>query len=127
VTIPTVSPGVKPTGDNPKPDGGNVGPKPYVSPDDDSKSRYVPKEKKKGHHFFRNIFFFGVIGGVGYLYYKKRQESFSFVRYRRGPRNFGGDSEMYSGLAMDGGSSSFEPPSLPPPPSSIDDVRQSFI
>jgi len=126
VSMPTIPPAVKPD-DGKKSGGGDVGPKPYVPPDDDSKSNYVPKEKKKKHHFFRNVFFLCIIGGVGYYYYKKRQDAFSFVRYRRGPRNFGGESEMYSGLAMDSGSASFEPPSLPPPPSAIDEGRQSFL
>jgi hypothetical protein len=107
-----------------------TGAKRYVPPEDAGKTPSSPKkEKKKGkkHHFFRNVFFLGIIGGVGYWYYKKRSEAFSFVRYRRGPRNFGGDSEMYTGLAMDG-SSSFEPPSLPPPPSAIDDGgRTTFV
>ena len=138
VTIPTLSPGVKPVpGVTPPTKSDPTGPKPYVPPEDGGNTPSSPKKEKKGkkHYFFRNVFSLGIIGGAGYWYYKKRSEAFSFVRYRRGPRNFGGDREMYTGLAMYGSSSytglamdessSFEPPSLPPPLSVMDDGGQT--
>ncbi len=95
--------------------------KPYNPPSDDNVSPtkpYVRPERKS--HFFRNVFFLLMVGGVGFFVYKRRSDAFSFVRYRRA-RNYmgGGESEMmYSGLSMDE-STSFEPPSLPPRPSAL--------
>uniref|UniRef100_A0A7S1UW17 LNR domain-containing protein n=1 Tax=Grammatophora oceanica TaxID=210454 RepID=A0A7S1UW17_9STRA len=108
----------------------------YHPSDDDSISQppvpYTPPDsgggKKKKRHTMRNFFLLALLGGAAYFYWKKRREGFSFVRYRRQPRNFGAESEMmggsglYSGLSMDTsvGASSFEPPTLPPPPSAVD-------
>jgi len=101
---------------------------PYI-PWDGSTSfeEYQPYESPttgKKSHFFRNFFFICVISAVGFLYYKNQSDSFNFVRYRNS-RNYGGaTSDMnggsYSGLANMESSTSFEPPSLPPTPSSID-------
>lgn len=79
---------------------------------------YQPAEKKKKKHRFLNfLLLLVVVGGVAYVYQKRRSE-FQFIRYRRA-RNYGGDSEMYSGLSMES-STSFEPPTLPPTPSALD-------
>jgi hypothetical protein len=115
------SPAVQPTS------GGGDGPKPYVPPPDspsDSNSKpYAPKAKKKSkHRFLKFLAFIGLIGGAVYWYKKRQDDSFSFVRYRRA-RNYGGDDGgMYTGLSMDplGSSTSFEPPTLPPPPSAME-------
>ena len=96
---------------------------PYVPPPDNvspksTPSSYKPAGKKRKHRFLKFLLLVGVVGGAVYWYQKRRADSFNFVRYRRA-RNYGGDSDMYSGLAMEG-SSSFEPPTLPPPPSAMD-------
>lgn len=116
---PQPKPGPAPAPDNPSPatpkpyNGG--GGKPYVPSDD---KPYQPQEKKKKKHRFLNfLFLLVVVGGVAYVYQKRRSE-FQFVRYRRA-RNYGGDNEMYSGLSMES-STSFEPPTLPPTPSAVD-------
>lgn len=99
--------------------------KPYVPPDDDDTIvPYKPAGSKKKSHHFRNFVIFCVICGAGFYYYKRRTDAFSFVRYRQSRNYAGGESEMYSapysGLTMDSGSNSFQPPSLPPTPSAID-------
>ena len=70
--------------------------------------------KPKSSHFWRNMLIFSILGGVGYFAYKKRQDGFQFVRYRRAPQTGG----MYTGVDMSS-STSFEPPTLPPPPSAM--------
>ena len=129
-STPAPTPGVTATPkDNNKPympddddENHDKNPKPYVPSDDESKPDYNPGGKKTGtSHFWRNIVIIGVVGYGIYWYYKRNNDSFSFIRYRRAPRNFGSESEMmYNGLTMDTGSTSFEPPSLPPPPSAVD-------
>ena len=73
--------------------------------------------------------------GVGYYFYKRQTDGFSFVRYRRmtnfnsSNNGFGGafgmmddgggaGGDMYSGLSLES-SMTFEPPSLPPTPMSM--------
>ena len=120
VPVPT-SPVPKPA---PVPAGNKPTPKPYVPPEDDPKP-YIPsdqkdstaptKSKKKGH-LWRNFFLLCLVAGGCYIYYKRRTDTFNFVRYRR-TRNFdydAGKSEMYSN-----NSTSFEPPSLPPTPTAM--------
>jgi len=124
-TTPAPTPRVMPTGGSSS-DSSTPWPTAAYVPEDDyapPKKEYVPDRKTS--HFWRNILIIGILCGGGFWIYKRRQESFSFVRYRRAPRNFGGDNEMmYSGLAMDS-STSFEPPTLPPPPSAIPDPQQA--
>uniref|UniRef100_A0A7S2W8B7 LNR domain-containing protein n=1 Tax=Eucampia antarctica TaxID=49252 RepID=A0A7S2W8B7_9STRA len=100
---------------------------PYVAPPDTPEESgnadpvpYEPEEKRKKHHYL--LFFVSIfsIGGVGYWYKKKKMESFDFTRYRRvRARNYGQDSNMFEGLSSNNAASSFEPPSLPPPPSGL--------
>jgi len=61
------------------------------------------------------LFLLTLFSGTAFIIYKKRT-SFDYIRYRRN-RNYGPSDGMYEGLNFDGGGSSFEPPSLPPPPS----------
>ena len=118
-TPPTPSTPTPPTPTPPTPgDGGYV---PYVPVPDASGSKpYIPagtkpSRKKTVKRFFSFVFIFALLGGA-FWYYKKRSSSFDFVRYRR-TRNYGPTDPMYEGLAMDTRDGSFEPPSLPPPPS----------
>ena len=105
---PTITPGVPTTKATPEPT------EQYVPPDDDAGSS--PEEEKLGtSHFWRNMLILAIVGGVGYVGYKKRQDTFTFIRYRRAPRNNG---MVYSGLDMSS-STNFEPPTLPPPPSAM--------
>ena len=123
-------------------DGDDDAAAPADDTDSDEKQKYNSAGKKKSSHWFRNFVMLCLIGGGGYYYYKRQSEGFSFVRHRRF-RNFGGgfggfggggasnplDDGMYSGLAMESSytgsgmesSVSFEPPTLPPMPSAIDD------
>jgi len=100
--------------------------KPYYSPaepDSDSTSSYT---EKKTHHFFRNAFILMVLGGVGFVWHKKRRENFNYMRFRqlREARNYAGGLNAggadtggeYTGVSM-ADSCSFEPPTLPPLPS----------
>lgn len=93
--------------------------KPYVPPEEQGKKKYVSSEEKQKSHWFRNLFLLCLLVGAGYYYYKRRSDSFSFIRYRRARPYNAGESEMYSSLAMDSGSSSFEPPTLPPTPAAM--------
>jgi len=103
-------------------------PKPYIPSDGNDSQPYVPSpdgEKKRESHWFRNMFVFSALAGLGYYVYKKRFDGFNFVQYRR--RAFGrggfdygmvnssgvGESEMYGNLNS---STTFEPPTLPPTP-----------
>jgi len=91
------------------------GPKKPYSPSDASSGSSSSSKKPKKRHFFRNFFLFCCLAGVGYYLYKRRTDSFNFIQYRR-MRNFdydAGESEMYGNLNS---STTFEPPSLPPPP-----------
>jgi hypothetical protein len=115
-------PSSPPAPDNPSPvtpkpysggGGGSSGGKPYIPSDD---KPYQPKQKKK-HRFLSFLVLVGIAGGAVYVYQKRRSE-FQFVRYRRA-RNYGGDSDLYSGLSMES-STNFEPPTLPPTPSALD-------
>lgn len=71
-------------------------------------------------HGVRNFLLVCLIGAVGVVYYKRRTDAFSFVRYRNTRNYAAGESEMYSGsysgLAMDSMSGAFQPPTLPPTP-----------
>jgi hypothetical protein len=113
---------------------------------DDKKTSpsYKPSgtDAKNSSHWFRNFVLLCLVGGGGYYVHKRRSDGFTFVRNRR-LRNLGGafgglggvfggggaDDGMYSGLAMDSSYSgmgmessvSFEPPTLPPMPSTIGD------
>jgi hypothetical protein len=120
------------------PDGG--GPTRYIPdgnvPDDKSPKPYVPaedvptgnnkaypssQEKSGSSHFWRNILIISILCCGVHFYYKRTNNSFSFVRYRSAPRNFGSESEMMMGgptLSL-ADSGNFEPPSLPPPPSAL--------
>jgi len=72
---------------------------------------------------FMKFILFCILCGGGYWYYKRTRE-FDYVRFRRA-RNYGADSGMYDGSAMENSATSFEPPSLPPPPSSFQ-VNNNF-
>jgi hypothetical protein len=122
------APAAKPTtpsaGDKPTP-------KPYIPSDDSGTKPYVPSNsqadtKESKSKWFRNLLIIMALVGIGYYVYKKRNDGFNFVQYRRrvfGNR-FGGfdyglvntgpaESEMFSNLNS---STTFEPPSLPPTP-----------
>mmetsp|Transcript_1378 Transcript_1378/g.2461 ORF Transcript_1378/g.2461 Transcript_1378/m.2461 type:complete len:948 (+) Transcript_1378:52-2895(+) len=102
--------------------------KPYYSPaSNDFEPAAAPKyatEEKTTHHYFRNtfiIFFVTCIAGI--TWYRKRRENFNYLRFRqlRAARNYGGGSAHggdYTGISMED-SCSFEPPSLPPTPSTM--------
>ena len=77
---------------------------------------YLP-ESRRGNPFgwIVVVGVLGLLGGFGYYVFKKRQESFTFVRHRRAPRDYGGNGMVYSGIDMTS-PESFEPPSLPPQP-----------
>ena len=117
--VPTAS---TPTASVPSPVADPTGKTPYVPPEERGKPSYKSSDEKKSSHWFRNLFVIGILGGVGYYLFQRRSE-FSFVRYRRigGPgggmgfRSRGGgydidDGDIYSGLAMESSTISFEPP-----------------
>eukprot|EP00541_Cyclophora_tenuis_P014858 CAMPEP_0116549496 /NCGR_PEP_ID=MMETSP0397-20121206/4907_1 /TAXON_ID=216820 /ORGANISM="Cyclophora tenuis, Strain ECT3854" /LENGTH=363 /DNA_ID=CAMNT_0004074229 /DNA_START=37 /DNA_END=1128 /DNA_ORIENTATION=- len=102
----------------------------YVSRDDDyyssaqDQQTYTEKNSSSSFAMWMIVISFTVLGGAGYYIYKKRQESFTFVRYRRAPRHqhFHGvdNGMMYSGLDItlttntgSSNTSTFEPPTLP--------------
>jgi uncharacterized membrane protein YgcG len=91
---------------------------PYVPQGDSYDSSFQSSSSGGSSHRLRNFLIFCVLGGVGFVYYKRRSDAFSFVRYRNTRNYAGGESEMYSapysGLTMDSGSGAFQPPSLPP-------------
>lgn len=103
--------------------------KPYKSPDADPIPDTSPSYKEKAnHHFLTYSIILMVLGGVGYVVHKKRRENFNYVRFRqmRAARNYAGglgtgfgasSGGDYTGVSMQE-SCSFEPPSLPPMPSS---------
>jgi hypothetical protein len=128
---PYVPPDASPTVPyNPPPEpsptpGPVANPTPYVPTDERSDTN----EEKKSSHFFRNFFILCLLGGGGYYVYKKRFDSFNFVRYRRRGgygynamynqdegMGYSGDQEMFGNLNS---STSFEPPSLPPTPAAM--------
>jgi cell division septation protein DedD len=95
------------------------GKKPYVPPEERGKPSYKPGSGERKSHWFRNLLIICAIGGVAFYLYKRQSDGFSFVRYRRmGYNNYRDDNDMYSGLALES-STHFEPPSLPPTPSSM--------
>jgi len=92
-----------------------------VVPDDKSGKDSNKSEKKKSGGFLKGFLkfaLFGIVCGAGYWYYRRSRE-FDYVRFRRA-RNYGVDGPMIDSSAMDGSTMSFEPPSLPPPPSSYE-------
>jgi outer membrane biosynthesis protein TonB len=122
----------KPTPKKYIPSNPDVDPTPSVLPGDSSSAnkKYVPPEAEKKSYFFRKFIILGVVGIAGYWIYKRRTEfnyaSFRMSRTRNAypyPTNgqeYGGDSEgMYDSLTMmdQSGGTSFQAPSLPPPPS----------
>lgn len=110
------------------------------------------KASKKKSHWLRNLFWLAVLGGGGYWYYKTWGTSLegiaiflglvvrcfrSVVARIRGGRlsftdggGYGYDSTgsdtIYSGLAMES-STTFEPASLPPPPSAMGQDTNYYI
>jgi hypothetical protein len=104
-------------------------PKPYTpfySPTESDTEPETSYKKEKTTHHLRNFSLFLVVSCVaGYVYIKKRRESFNYYRFRqmRQNRNYGqgltsdGGGE-YTGVSM-GDSCSFEPPSLPPTPNAM--------
>jgi hypothetical protein len=99
--------------------------KPY-SPGDNNKptnKKYVPPEERnrsRGHKF-RNFILFCGVGGIAYWYFSKRYGGFDYNQFRR-TRNYEADSAgMYDSLTMQNAQAAFEPPTLPPPPSSLGD------
>lgn len=120
---PKISPDKKPY----QPGGGSDEKKPYYSSPDpepapDTTSSYA--EKTNTHHFFRWTFVLMVLVGVGHVAHKKRRENFNYMRFRqlREARNYAGgfgasSGGEYTGVSM-ADSCSFEPPTLPPMPSS---------
>ena len=116
-STPTVAP--RPSPFSPSDDTKPSNPKPYVPPEERGKTKKKKEAsssdgEKKSSHWFRNFLLLTMVGGAGYYVYKKRSEEFSFMRYRRMNRTFG-DQDMYLGLSMEG-STTFEPPTLPPRP-----------
>merc|ERR1719491_121713 len=95
---------------------------PVIPADDDNNSGKdsSENEKKSGGFFigFLKFVLFCIVCGAGYWYYKRTRE-FDYVRFRRA-RNYGADGPMIDSSAMEGSAMSFEPPSLPPPPSSYE-------
>ena len=99
---------------------------PYYSPSDsdDEEADNSYKAEKTTHHL-RNFAILLVIScAAGYVYIKKRRETFNYYRFRqmRQNRNYGqglndGGGE-YAGVSM-ADSCSFEPPSLPPTPNAM--------
>ena len=106
-------------------------------PNDSGSKKYVPREAKNKSHagkFFKFVFFCLLAGGV-YWYFKNRYDgdfslslgsicnrnNINLNQFRR-TRNFGGadNDGLYDSLNMDMAQSSFQPPSLPPPPSAYD-------
>lgn len=113
-------------------------PLPDVWPNNSPHKQYVPPEER-GRRPFRRFLQICVLGGIGYLLFTKRHliDFSRFSRFRTSMtrvRNFyppqynnynygndsgGDDSGMYESLTLTdmGGSSSFQPPTLPPGPS----------
>ena len=114
----------KPYSSNSKPDEK----KPYYSSSSEEDSEPEPSKsyEKSSGHFFRNTFFaFTIVSVAGFVWYKKRRENFDYYRFRqlRQARNYGGGLNPagggdYAGISLDD-SCSFEPPSLPPTPSTM--------
>jgi hypothetical protein len=106
-------------------------PAPQPSPWDikpEQRKKYVPPEKRGKNHTFRKFVLFSLFTyGMYWLYKNKFRGSFldgyyTQFRARRARRNYG-DEGMYDSLVLENvgsSSSSFVPPSLPPPPSAYD-------
>ena len=107
-----------------------------VPSNNDGKKKYVPPEQrgKKSGHFFRNFLIMCGLGYGVYWYFKNvwsegysireylssRFGGMNFSRFRRN-RNYGADQTgMYDSLTLQNADASFQPPSLPPPPSVYD-------
>jgi len=79
----------------------------------------LPTEKvKRGMSGFWKFVFFCIICGSGYWWYKNRRSEFDYMRFRR-TRNFAPQMGLNEQFTMEN-STSFEPPSLPPPPSAYE-------
>eukprot|EP00978_Attheya_sp_CCMP212_P001626 scaffold3326_cov52-Attheya_sp.AAC.2 len=116
-TPPQPSPDVAPSSPSTDKKTSGDSKKPYVPPDDsDHHSSSKPKSKGKNKHHFLKFLFVVAVGGAAYWYHKRRSDSFEYVRYRRTR----GADDMYSSLSMEASASSFEPPTLPPPPSAME-------
>ena len=128
----------------PSSSGGSVpvpAPKPVPKPvpsnsNPDNKKKYVPPEKRgksgsgeSGGHQFRNFVLICILAGGLYWYFKNRYGLFSFDynQFRRA-RNYGYDNNtaMYDSLTMQNNQATFEPPTLPPPPSAYEDGANNY-
>mmetsp|Transcript_10936 Transcript_10936/g.30213 ORF Transcript_10936/g.30213 Transcript_10936/m.30213 type:complete len:216 (+) Transcript_10936:1889-2536(+) len=103
---------------------------PYTPPEDDddsgssgSGSGSGKKPKKKKSHFFRNFIILCLLAGGVFVYYKKRNGTFNFDLNQYRPTStydydggMSGSEMMYGNLNS---STSFQPPSLPPPPAAM--------
>lgn len=131
--IPNPSPVAPPRPANPytpsAPEKPSAKPAPQPSPWDikpEKRKKYVPPEKRGKTHTFRNFVLFSLFAYGGYWLYKNKfRGSFLdgyYTQFReRRARNHYGDDNMYDSLVLENvGSSSFVPPSLPPPPSAYE-------
>lgn len=119
---------VKPYNPN-VPDKPSSNPAPQPSPWDikpEKRKKYVPPEKRGKNHTFRNFVLFSLFVYGGYWLYKNKFRGsfldgyYTQFRARRARNNYGDDG-MYDSLVLENvGSSSFVPPSLPPPPSAYE-------
>lgn len=103
---------------------------PYYHKNGEKKKKYVPPEKRRkassGQGKVRNIFIGCLLAGGAYWYLRHRygdMDSFHWLRrfrfrssnYYYGPSDDG--SGMYDSLTMENAQATFQPPTLPPPPS----------
>lgn len=124
----------------PSSSGGSVpapAPKPVPSNSNpDNKKKYVPPEKRgksgsgeSGGHKFRNFVLICILAGGLYWFFKNRYGLFSFDynQFRRA-RNYGYDNntDMYDSLTLQNNQATFEPPTLPPPPSAYEDGANNY-
>jgi hypothetical protein len=115
---PTPYQPIKPSNIQPTRGGGGGKPSNGEDKKENTKPTYKsPDDEKKRSHWFRNMVLLGLlVGGIYYVY--KRRSEFSFVRYRRMRHHNFDDGDLYSGLSLES-STTFEPPSLPPTPSTM--------
>ncbi|KAL7487758.1 hypothetical protein ACHAW6_013370 [Cyclotella cf. meneghiniana] len=103
-------------------------PKPYYSPTESDTEPEAEKSyasQKTTHHLRNFVLVLLISCGAGYVYIKKRRENFNYYRFRqmRQNRNYGqgfnvDGSGEYTGVSL-ADSCSFEPPSLPPTPTTM--------